>query len=495
MRIVAGWLVLWAALAMDVRVEGGVDDNSSSSEDLGSFGISADDFKPGTKSADPVVLERISNFKLDPNKIEIIEDEDEDRPLELHVHCDRFLAAPAEHIEPLFREIPLHDADNFLELTEDALCIPHFVSKCSIITSNQIEKIIETHGNQGLKKLYEIKCLQRLTDFTAFEQGEALELIKNYPVSDWEHWWAFSPDAFLSIIKHHKYSYKLAPPPKAADLQDFFTSAKWKTDPFVWQIFDMPFMHLCVTSSSESQKLFEMLCINQRFPLTTDGKIDEQELSLIPRWAVRVFEFIVELIGDPGKTSHSSIIVKGLLGELILAAERLEGLKSESSTIKSAIKLAKSTILVAPTMLYSALDQSYTAAFKMPKHLRGEIERLPGNDEIWKLIRQLQDQMKSRKEGLYKHSRLCSRYHQKALSNLAGPFTTDFKRGFIQLTARPDLSERELSALKEFITNDLSGIPMPTQHQQEDEDGEFRVTRTIPEKVSIPIFSPFLNLC
>lgn len=486
MRIFVGCLLIWVAMAMDIRLEEGDDNDSTSSDDLVNFGISADDFKPGSGNTDPVVLERISNFKLDPSKIEVIEDEDEDRPLELHVHCDRFLAAPAEHIEPLFREIPLHDADNFQELTEDGLCIPHFVSKCSIITSSQMEKIIETHGTAGLKKLHEIKCLQRLTDFSAFERGDALELIKNYAVSDWENWWAFSPDTFLSIIRHHKYAHKLATPPKATNLSEFLSSSKWRSDPFVWQLFDMTFLHLCAASPSESQKLLEFLDFSQRFPLTFDGKIEEQELSLVPRWAVRVFEFIIELFGEPGKTAYSSNIVKGLLGELILAAEKLEELKSESSTIKSSIKLAKSTILVAPTMIYSALDQTYSSTFKMAKQMRGEIEKLPGHDEIWKLIRQLQDLMKARKENLYKHSRLSARYHQKALTNLAGPFVQDFKRGFIHLTARPDLSDRELAFLNEFITEDLAGIPLPTQHQQEDDEGEYTVVKNVPEKVTDP---------
>lgn len=470
-------------MAMDVGIEDGSEDKSSNSDDMVNFGISAEDFKPGTRNSDPVVLERITNFKLDPSKIEILEDEDEDRPLELHVHCDRFLAAPAEHIEPLFREIPLHDAENFQELTEDGVCVPHFVSKCSIITSKQIENIIETHGSAGLKKLHDIRCLQRLTDFSAFEQVKALDLIKNYPASDWETWWAFHPETFLSIIRHHQYQYKLTPPPKPANLSEFLSSSKWKKDPFAWQLFDMSFMRICATSASESQKLFEMLGFNQRFIQTFAEKIEMQELSLIPRWAVRVYEFIVELVGESGKTAHSSNIVLGLFGELILAAEKLEELKSDSASIKSAIKLAKSTILVAPVMFYSALDQTYTPAFKMAKHIRSEIEKLPGHNEIWKLLLQLRNLMSSRKETLYQHSRLCNRFHSKALSNLAKPFVLDFKRGFIQLTARPDLTDRESTTLKEFITADLEGISQPTQVQQEDEDGQFTVIRNVPEKV------------
>lgn len=471
---------VWSMDHIEINSAGSGSSNEEATTD---FGISRADFAAGEGGDDPVVMERIQNFKLDPNQLEIVEDEDEDRPLELHVHCDRFLSAPSEHIEPLFREIPLEDPDNFAELTEDITCSPHFANKCHLITASQMEKIWTKHSKKGLEALRKISCLQRLTDFSAFKSNEALEVIKAYPLSDWESWWSFPPETLLEIVVHQKYSDRLKPATQVAQISEFLANPKWKSDFYAWQLFDEPFIRLIAESPSDSQRFYDMLAFNIRFPDCMLGKLNIDELLMIPRWAVRVYKFALMLISGKVKSEITGKMLKGLISELFLADDFVSRLTSDKRRLKSAIRLAKSAVLLAPTQFFLACDEQQPDSFKIAKQLREDILGFPAHEDIIRALGKLKISSNSEAEKMYTRAELSSRFHKRSLKDVCAPMKLEFGRDFLQVTCRPDMSVKELLRLKEFLKEDLKDIPEPKLTQQEQEDDDLVLIHKVPQKV------------
>jgi hypothetical protein len=181
-------------------------------------------------------------------------------------------------------------------------------------------------------------------------------------------------------------------------------------------------------------------------------------------------------------------LLNGLLSELVLAADRLGKLVTDKRRLRSAIKLAKSAVILAPAQLFTACEVQQQDRFKLARQLRKDILSFPVHEEIMRTLRQLKLASVTEADNIYSRAELSSRFHKRSLKGVCGPLKLEFSRDFLQITCRPDLSEKELLNLKEFIKEDLKDTPEPTLTQQEREDDELVLIQKVPQKVKIVLF-------
>lgn len=496
-----GGLFIGLVLAMEAHISSDSDDWNSVGFDQADVQVIEDE--PGE------LFEKLPNHKFDPSQFEVISDEDEDRPLEFDIHCDKFLAAPSEHIAPLFPDIPLHDGENFRELTEEASCRAQFVPKCNMITAEQIRKVWETQGREGLETLHYIGCLQKLTDFSALIGPEQFEVMKVFPVREWVSWHAIPPKTLLDILIHHRFSDRLMPVTKASQLTNVLCHDGWQAHKEAWQLFDRPFINVIGQSAKETEFFLDFMEFKRRFPTLNKGKFSGTEAQMVPRWANRMYVVMEEFIKVKaiGACAH-------LIDQLMVAFKRLQAIpaqegKHREKTI-SALLLAKSSILLAPELFFAACDAQLDpkTKFKAAKQLKAEIER--GGDpgiSVMASLRKLKDLYEEQKEELLIREQLAQLYVKVALRKVKEPLKGDFYRDFIVFGMRPEMSPYELEQLKLMIKDEFeelfkqenlsdsseesSSDDAPIQHQQQRQ--QRNVMRRIPERVKLWLQSTWLT--
>lgn len=447
---------------------------ASDSDDMAAF----DPERAFEDSAHSRAAERVRSVNLDPEQIEVVADADEDRLLEFHVNCGPFLGAPAEHIKPILEQIPLHEPDNFRELTEDKTCTGPFVSKCGLITSGQMADVWKHHGARGLRKFHEIGCLQKLTDFSSLIEPEQLAVLKEFPVRDWESWWAFSPATLLELVMHHKLSDRLQFVDKPARIAEFVRSDAWRLSREAWQLFDGPFIESLCRDTETATQLAALLAFDRRFPHFMEaghGKgTSKSNTKMVTRWAVRLHHFVLTMARGAAKTSAAGHVIIGLLNELLLAADRLATLKPASSKAKELVRTARSVVLGLPPVLVEAVEALGTRpfAFVAARQLSEQLAGFANYAEIQTKVLALQRARDTQKEALLAPEQLCAAFSHQATRSLKPALRDEFQKEQLMLQMRPGMTPDELGLLLAVIDGDLRGvhINMPLRGSSSEED-------------------------